>query len=590
MKRCLVFMLCLMLMCTAFMYSCDKGDVEESVALSGETPSETDTSSAEGSQAEIEHVSGTAVVNNIEELRALTVDEPDVTVTLLGYYEPGDGGQGIFYWSEKETSPDNGGTFIKCQNEKGRFVRLCEEQERNVKWFGAKGDGKTDDCNAIQAAIDSLPLRGGIVRIPGGSYIVSKTINVGNGNAADSRSTKNGISLIGNGSGQGVHSSAVPTTITAAASMENVISVNGLISDVKLEGLYVSGNLTAKNGVFLHAFIGLQMKDVRISQFTEKGLYILAGEAPTGNYNIYNRFENVNVTSGRDGAECLYMDGCYEASNDTWLTTFTQCVFDTQNGKGSYGAHFKFVDSISFYSCRFTAGEESTGILFDALDNKDFPSGIGFYSCSVSSTKVLEDNDHSIRKQYFYGFSTSNGEMIPDHSRLIGITDTGIPFNFDDLMINGGDVSTLPAKKGLVDIYNNAAWNHYNLAASGAKVGVRINCGGKLSGGKAYLPNYDNSIGTVYIKVYKWDTDYDTSIGGEVLTEYDFVDFQENTWLSFEFPDQLDPGEYLVVFSATTRAGDYGAGIWAQGKTNSVITYYNGSEVDFGVAASLDIK
>ena len=96
MKRCLVFMLCLMLMCTAFMYSCDKGDVEESAALSGETPSEADTSSAEGSQAEIEHVSGTAVVNNIEELRALTVDEPDVTVTLLGYYEPGDGGQGIF--------------------------------------------------------------------------------------------------------------------------------------------------------------------------------------------------------------------------------------------------------------------------------------------------------------------------------------------------------------------------------------------------------------------------------------------------------------------------------------------------------------
>jgi len=41
------------------------------------------------------------------------------------------------------------------------------------QWFGAKGDGVTDDTAAIQAAIDSLPSGGGIIFIPSsGTYIV----------------------------------------------------------------------------------------------------------------------------------------------------------------------------------------------------------------------------------------------------------------------------------------------------------------------------------------------------------------------------------------------------------------------------------
>lgn len=41
----------------------------------------------------------------------------------------------------------------------------------NVKWFGATGDGVTDDTAAIQAAIDSLP-NGGTVYVPAGNYMI----------------------------------------------------------------------------------------------------------------------------------------------------------------------------------------------------------------------------------------------------------------------------------------------------------------------------------------------------------------------------------------------------------------------------------
>src|SRR6476659_8163303 len=42
----------------------------------------------------------------------------------------------------------------------------------NVKDKGAKGDGRTDDTDAIQAAIDDVAGTGGTVLVPSGSYMV----------------------------------------------------------------------------------------------------------------------------------------------------------------------------------------------------------------------------------------------------------------------------------------------------------------------------------------------------------------------------------------------------------------------------------
>jgi parallel beta-helix repeat protein len=42
----------------------------------------------------------------------------------------------------------------------------------NVRDKGARGDGRTDDTSALQAAIDALPATGGTVHVPGGTYMV----------------------------------------------------------------------------------------------------------------------------------------------------------------------------------------------------------------------------------------------------------------------------------------------------------------------------------------------------------------------------------------------------------------------------------
>jgi len=48
----------------------------------------------------------------------------------------------------------------------------------NVKDFGAVGDGVADDTVAIQAAINSIGSKGGLVYFPAGTYLVSSTITI----------------------------------------------------------------------------------------------------------------------------------------------------------------------------------------------------------------------------------------------------------------------------------------------------------------------------------------------------------------------------------------------------------------------------
>ncbi|NLN76403.1 MAG: hypothetical protein GX139_08835 [Armatimonadetes bacterium] len=51
----------------------------------------------------------------------------------------------------------------------------------NVTSFGAKGDAKTDDTKAFQAALDSAAEKGGIVFVPAGTYLIAGTLNVPQG-------------------------------------------------------------------------------------------------------------------------------------------------------------------------------------------------------------------------------------------------------------------------------------------------------------------------------------------------------------------------------------------------------------------------
>lgn len=112
--------------------------------------------------------------HNVAEMKASLVLADGMSCVTEGYYEPGDGGMGFYRIRTMMASDaDDGGSIHALQN--GLCAELVVENGTvNVKQFGARGDGVTDDVEKIRLAISFAEK----TVIPRGVYIVSNAIGV----------------------------------------------------------------------------------------------------------------------------------------------------------------------------------------------------------------------------------------------------------------------------------------------------------------------------------------------------------------------------------------------------------------------------
>lgn len=138
------------------------------------------------------------VTTTIAALRA----EANPNVNQL-YYVRDAGQEGVFLYDPADTAmADNTGTVLVSSSVGARFKRVYDGS-LNVKWFGAKGNGATDDTAAIRLAIDTA--QGGAVYFPEGTFRIS----------ADDAIERAAILLTASHSGTTLHGAGNGTVIQA---------------------------------------------------------------------------------------------------------------------------------------------------------------------------------------------------------------------------------------------------------------------------------------------------------------------------------------------------------------------------------------
>lgn len=215
--------------------------------------------------------SGTTVVATRTAMKALNTVSVDVA------YLTESGREGIFVWrtgdySTQITADTQEGIYIKADAiaaTAGAWVRVYEGA-RNVKWFGALGDGTGNDATAIQKAIDLIST--GAVYLPKGNYRVTAGITV-----------PAGITLLGDGDNA--------TIIDGSATDVVTVTVNGMRSGIEKIAIYGKGvnNDTGVFGATNHALKVNGVENIVRDVLAWGGNYAIHANGVDGLY------ENVNA-------------------------------------------------------------------------------------------------------------------------------------------------------------------------------------------------------------------------------------------------------------------------------------------------------
>jgi hypothetical protein len=259
------------------------------------------------------------------------------SLQLLGFHTKGDGGGGVFYWdASKDKSEHNGGTVIDPDKAglvanwattqalyftpevtgQGCWVREYSGAV-NVKWFGAKGDGVSDDTLAFKTVLNiSVPFEssasaGLSVYAPIGVYILSDELQL-----------KRSVELKGRGGGAPI----LPMTKLKFINNTRGIQINrgntlgdtleatgtGSSEGSVIESIWLEGNGVTNsycNGFHLRA--RAVIRNCKATNFGNDGCHIVATFSSTDGYAFgnANTFHLENCSFRDNARHGFYCDG-----------------------------------------------------------------------------------------------------------------------------------------------------------------------------------------------------------------------------------------------------------------------------------------
>ena len=342
-------------------------------------------------------LAGMITFNNVAEMKAAENLVNGSKCSTLGYYEVNDGGNAT-YKVRTITNEDvvDEGSIIAL-NDDSLIAELIISDEINIKQFGAKGDGTTDDTNAFKNAI-SLEKP---IYVPNGDYVI-----------------KDNLTIRSNLRGENNYSSHLLFDSLA----NNTYGITLGVGYLKVINLRITSTDTTQNVGTNIAYNGIN---------TTGKLYINLDNLYITNFNIgvnlgincwNNTFNTIRVTNCNTG---IYLS---EECNDD---TFYDCIIKACK-KGFHKIHGTTVNIIG--------GDFSYNEIGIILENHGDLNIYGTYfelnsQYSISATWGMNafdkisvkncsftENNATTRIFYFNGTSTSSATIENCYFRNVGDT------------------------------------------------------------------------------------------------------------------------------------------------------------------------
>jgi hypothetical protein len=375
-------------------------------------------------------------------------------VQLLGFHTKGDGGGGVFYWdASKDKSEHNGGTVID-PNKAGlvanwEYTQIlyftpevigqgCWVREYSgavdVKWFGAKGDGVSDDTNSIQKSLQSKS-----IFIPNGVYIVTDTL----GSATDSTKTLDNCTIVGE--------SKLGSIIKMETNQDLDVFVLGWWNTLK--NIKVRQNTTVTGGskgvIRLQSMVhpeiptvsGNDWTDPEVGGLSYQNTFVDCIFENGQNYTVYGlnlaytTFEKCRIVLARGASGNLFVDGTDLAngrSNNPASTTVTIIDSEFIASTGGLGVHFRRTESSTLTSS-IMEGNFSRGLLIEDCTN-------------ISVNKCYLENNYALA----LGAGSGDADIVTVDSDAINVIDTRILGNWTTNAIASSNTTNSVLQGGYV--------------------------------------------------------------------------------------------------------------------------------------------
>lgn len=368
------------------------------------------------------------------------------TLPSINFYTTDIGQEGNWYYDASDTtSSDNTGTILVTSD--GKRIKRIYSENINVKWFGAKGDGSTDDTSFIQSALTSTGSVNGTLFFPSGNYKTTGGLTI---------SSK--MNLLGEGESLKVTTNPQPTTYVKGTTSIFSSSNSGDLLTINENGVQIN-NMTFYSTASTPTGSGITVNKGNLFKFIDSGIY---------NFNV-----NMNIVNGA----YWMVRGCefYNPVAYNMIVNFVELTdggdqsliysnFNTGSRGGITHLLYKGGGGLKITSCKFNQGGAT---------------GTDAFECIKMTNDVGATADFLISNSSFEHYTGRAIHLAP-------------VYNFNNVIINGNQFDGLSPKSTdaiLIDsdyVYNVVISNNIILSATNG-----IN---HVNGNSVYpVSNYFNS-------------------------------------------------------------------------------------------------